>query len=143
MPTTKRSTGSGTYWTSATPSVPMISASVAAAANAPSRELRQLIVTPTTRTMVNASTNSTAEARKAATNTGHAAERAAHCMKKTPQLLNVSNTRYQLWETSCSYNSTFTSTFAGTSIKTGSDSAHISNPNGFLVYFPLTQAEGF
>ncbi len=38
------------------------------AAPIPTNELRQLIVTPITSTMVNASTNSTAEARKAAAN---------------------------------------------------------------------------
>src|SRR5579864_5891721 len=49
----------------------MMTASVAAAANAPANELRQFMVTPTTRTIVNASTNSTAEARNAAAMTAH------------------------------------------------------------------------
>ena len=80
IPTASRRISIGTYLTSATPSVATISASVAAAANAPASALRQLIVTPTTSTMVNASTNSTAEARKAAVRT-------AHCMKMTPDNL--------------------------------------------------------
>src|SRR5579859_5368581 len=74
MPTTRRRVSIGTYLTRATPSVATISASVAAAKNAPASELRQLMVTPTTSTIVNASTNSTAEAR-------NAAERTAHCMQ--------------------------------------------------------------
>src|SRR5436305_1807057 len=78
-PTTRRRTSKGTNWTRATPSVATISASVTAAANAPASELRQLIVTPTTRTIVKASTNSTAEAKKAAVAT-------AHCMQQTPLL---------------------------------------------------------
>src|SRR5216683_57171 len=74
IPTARRKSLIGTHLTSATPSVATITASVAAAANAPSSELRQLIVTPTTSTMVNASTNSTAEARNAAV-------AIAHCMQ--------------------------------------------------------------
>src|SRR5579883_2696813 len=73
-PTTRRSTSRGTKRTSVIPSVATITASVAAAANAPASELRQFIVTPTTSTMVKASTNSTAEAR-------NAAEATAHCMQ--------------------------------------------------------------
>src|SRR5947209_6183155 len=79
IPTASRRISIGTYLTSATPSVATISASVAAAANAPTSELRQLIVTPTTRTIVKASTNSTAEAKNAAVAT-------AHCMQYTPLL---------------------------------------------------------
>src|SRR5512133_615992 len=71
IPTARPTVSICTNRTSATPSVPMMSARVAAAANAPARELRQLMVTPTTRTIVNASTNSTAEARNAAVNTAH------------------------------------------------------------------------
>src|SRR5579883_1601274 len=74
IPTTRRSTSRGTNWTIATPKVAIIAASVAVAANAPASELRQFIVTPTTRTIVKASTNSTAEAR-------NAAEATAHCMQ--------------------------------------------------------------
>src|SRR5207248_10789285 len=75
VPMTVRSTSSGTHWTSAVPSVATSRASVAAAAKAPSSALRQLTVTPTTRTMVNASTNSTAEAKNAAVATTHCIER--------------------------------------------------------------------
>src|SRR5215471_8423647 len=71
---TVRSTSSGTHWTSAVPSVATSKVSVAAAARAPSSALRQLTVTPTTRTMVNASTNSTAEAKNAAVATTHCME---------------------------------------------------------------------
>src|SRR5207249_11080738 len=66
IPTTRRKSLMGTHLTSATPRVAIITARVAAAAKAPSSELRQLIVMPTTSTIVNASTNSTAEARNAA-----------------------------------------------------------------------------
>src|SRR6266567_279094 len=66
MPMTRRSASIGTHWTSATPSVATSRARVAAAAKAPSSALRQLTVTPTTRTIVKASTNSTAEAKNAA-----------------------------------------------------------------------------
>src|SRR2546422_8189254 len=75
VPMTVRSTSSGTHWTSAVPRVATSRASVAAAANAPSSELRQLTVTPTTRTMVNASTNSTAEAKNEAVATTHCIKR--------------------------------------------------------------------
>src|SRR5437660_1577764 len=75
MPMTRRSASIGTHWTSAVPSVATSRASVAAAANAPSSELRQLTVTPTTRTMVNASTNSTAEAKNEAVATTHCIEK--------------------------------------------------------------------
>src|SRR5437763_5929904 len=84
----------GTYLTIATPSVATISASVATAANAPTRALRQLIVTPTTSTIVNASTNSTAEARKAAIRT-------AHCMNLTPDIL--SKEIFWPYHNTCSY----------------------------------------
>src|SRR5260370_14124178 len=80
MPTKTRKSLRGTHLTSATPSVPTMTASVAAAANVPTSELRQLMVTPTTSTIVKASTNSTAEARKAAIAT-------AHCMQYSPVLL--------------------------------------------------------
>src|SRR5216684_7535047 len=81
-PTTRRKIPIGTYCTSATPRVATINASVAAAARAPASELRQLIVTPTTSTIVNASTNSTAEARNEAKTTAHCEPRiAAHCMR--------------------------------------------------------------
>src|SRR5579875_560002 len=72
----------GTKRTRATPSVATIRASVAAAANAPASELRQLIVTPTTSTIVKASTNSTAEARNEARAT-------AHCMQYSPLLHKI------------------------------------------------------
>ena len=57
--------------TKATPRVVTITASVATAANAPTIALRQLLVILATRTRVNASTNSTAEARKAAMTIAH------------------------------------------------------------------------
>ena len=76
MPMTRRSRSIGTHWTIATPRVATSRASVAAAAKAPSSALRQLTVTPTTRTMVNASTNSTAEAKNAAVATTHCIEEA-------------------------------------------------------------------
>src|SRR5258706_14587246 len=86
IPTTRRRTTIGTYSTSATPSVPTITARVTAAAKAPTSELRQLIVTPTTSTIVSASTNSTAEARNAAV-------AIAHCMQNfsftTERMLQV------------------------------------------------------
>src|SRR5258708_31663534 len=69
--TTKRRTSRGTYVIIATPRVAMITASVATAANAPTIELRQFTVIPATRTSVNASTNSTAEARNAAITIAH------------------------------------------------------------------------
>src|SRR2546428_10237766 len=75
MPTTRRSTSRGTHWTSATPRVATSTASVAVAAKAPSSALRQLTVTPTTRTMVKDSTNSTAEAKKADVKTTHCIEK--------------------------------------------------------------------
>src|SRR5260370_31191217 len=75
IPKTRRSTSRGTHWTSATPSVATSRASVATAAKAPSSALRQLTVTPTTRTMVKASTNSTAEAKNAAVKTTHCIEK--------------------------------------------------------------------
>ncbi len=75
MPMIRRSASIGTHWTIATPRVATSRARVAAAARAPSSALRQLTVTPTTRTMVKASTNSTAEAKNAAVATTHCIER--------------------------------------------------------------------
>src|SRR5713226_2247449 len=77
VPMTVRRISRGTHWTSATPRVATSRARVAAAAKAPSSALRQLTVTPTTRTMVKASTNSTAEAKNAAVKTTHCIEREA------------------------------------------------------------------
>src|SRR3984893_14084412 len=57
--------------TKATPRVAIITASVATAANAPTIELRQLMVIPATSTSVNASTNSTDAARNAAITIAH------------------------------------------------------------------------
>src|SRR5690349_17519561 len=54
-----------------TPKTATITARAAMAASVPTIALRQLIVTPTTRTIVKASTNSTAEARNAPTATAH------------------------------------------------------------------------
>src|SRR6266849_6940505 len=70
-PITKRKTPMGIKVTKATPRVAMITASVATAANAPTIELRQLVVIPATRTSVNASTNSTDAARNAAITIAH------------------------------------------------------------------------
>src|SRR5579863_1834477 len=70
-PITKRKTSSGINVTKATPRVPTITPSVATAASAPTIALRQLVVILATRTRVNASTNSTAEARNAATTIAH------------------------------------------------------------------------
>src|SRR5216684_3476296 len=70
-PITKRKTFRGIKVTKATPRVATITASVATAANAPTIALRQLLVILATRTRVNASTNSTAEARKAAMTIAH------------------------------------------------------------------------
>src|SRR6266446_17962 len=70
-PITKRKTAMGTSVTKVTPRVAMITASVATAANAPTVALRQFTVIPATRTRVNASTNSTAEARNAAMTIAH------------------------------------------------------------------------
>src|SRR5437763_4127774 len=64
-PTTPFSRCSGTTVTIATPSVPMITASAAVAATVPRSGARHPRVTPTARTMVVASTNSTALATKA------------------------------------------------------------------------------
>src|SRR5712691_4318289 len=75
VPMTVRRISRGTHWTSATPRVATSRARVAAAAKAPSSALRQLTVTPTTRTIVKASTNSTAEAKKAAVATTHCIEK--------------------------------------------------------------------
>src|SRR6266436_6767075 len=77
----RRSGSIGTHWTSATPRVATSRARVAAAAKAPSSELRQFMVTPTTRTIVKASTNSTAEARNAAEATAH-----CNCIQDSPFL---------------------------------------------------------
>src|SRR5260370_15440977 len=74
VPMTRRSASRGTHWTRAVPSVATSRARVAAAAKAPSSALRQLTVTPTTRTIVKASTNSTAEAKNAAVATTHCIE---------------------------------------------------------------------
>src|SRR6185437_15010175 len=57
--------------TSAVPNTPTSAVSARAAAAVPANALRQLMVMPTTSTIVNASTNSTADARNAATNTAH------------------------------------------------------------------------
>src|SRR5579859_524700 len=70
-PMTKRSACSGMKRTMAVPKMATSTASTAAAAAVPTQALRQLIVTPTTSTMVKASTNSTVEARKAAIKTAH------------------------------------------------------------------------
>src|SRR3989440_11472563 len=70
-PITKRKTFRGIKVTKATPRVATITASVATAANAPTIALRQLLVIRATRTRVNASTNSTAEARNAAITIAH------------------------------------------------------------------------
>src|SRR3979411_116371 len=70
-PITKRRTSRGIKETKATPRVAIITASVATAANAPTIELRQLMVIPATRTSVNASTNSTDAARNAAITIAH------------------------------------------------------------------------
>src|ERR1700736_3157940 len=70
-PITKRKTPMGIKVTKATPRVAIITASVATAANAPTIELRQLMVIPATRTSVNASTNSTDAARNAAITIAH------------------------------------------------------------------------
>src|SRR5207237_2387971 len=70
-PITKRKTSRGIKVTKATPRVATITASVATAANAPTIALRQLLVILDTRTRVNASTNSTAEARNAAMTIAH------------------------------------------------------------------------
>src|SRR5258706_14574377 len=70
-PITKRKTSRGPSVTRVTPRVAMITASVATAANAPTMALRQFTVIPATRTSVNASTNSTAEARNAAITIAH------------------------------------------------------------------------
>src|SRR6266487_1819764 len=70
-PITKRKTSRGIKVTKATPRVATITARVATAANAPNKALRQLLVILATRTRVNASTNSTAEARNAAMTIAH------------------------------------------------------------------------
>src|SRR6185295_15545836 len=71
VPTTRRRTSSGTHWTNATPNTPTSAASISSAAAVPASALRQLIVTPTTSTIVNASTHSTNEAANAEANTTH------------------------------------------------------------------------
>src|SRR5713101_4154290 len=81
-PITKRKTSRGIKVTKATPRVATITDSVATAANAPNRALRQLLVILATRTRVNASTNSTAEARNAAMTI-------AHCICFSPVLCEI------------------------------------------------------
>src|SRR4051795_3077554 len=70
-PTTRRSTSSGTHCTSATPNIPTSATKISSAAPVPTSALRQLIVTPTTSTIVNASTHSTNDAANAEVKTIH------------------------------------------------------------------------
>src|SRR5271157_4833463 len=65
-PTARRREPIGTSRTRAVPRTTTITAKAASAIPVPAKALFQLIVTPITRTIVNASTNSTAEARNAA-----------------------------------------------------------------------------
>src|SRR6185503_10728173 len=73
-PTTRRSTSSGTHCTSATPNTPTNAAKISSAAPVPTSALRQLIVMPTTSTIVNASTHSTNDAANAEVKTIHSIE---------------------------------------------------------------------
>src|SRR5207244_8073519 len=67
----RRNTSSGTHCTSATPNTPTNAARISSAAPVPTSALRQLIVIPTTNTIVNASTHSTNDAANAEVKTIH------------------------------------------------------------------------
>src|SRR6266508_4975232 len=73
-PTTRRRTSSGTHCTSATPNTPTNAARISSAAPVPTSALRQLMVMPTTSTIVNASTHSTNDAANAEVKTIHSIE---------------------------------------------------------------------
>src|SRR5215207_8605386 len=71
IPTIKRRTSMGMNVISVVPKMATRTARVAAAAATPPKAVRQLMVAPTTSTMVRASTNSTSEARKADRDSDH------------------------------------------------------------------------